>query len=84
MTVTPRIGMWFITDLGSKHGTYLNGHRLGPSEQTPLAPGDIVRLGPWTFRVRLGRPAARAIVTVDDSSIARARVERLNDRDEAA
>ena len=75
--------MWFITDLGSKHGTYLNGHRLGPSEQTPLAPGDIVRLGPWTFRVRLGRPAARAIVTVDDSSIARARVERLNDHQDA-
>jgi hypothetical protein len=34
-----------IMDLGSSNGTYLNGNRLPPYVETPVAHGDIVNLG---------------------------------------
>ena len=32
-----------VQDLGSTHGTYVNGVRI--SQPTPLRPGDIIRIG---------------------------------------
>jgi len=34
-----------IMDLGSSNGTYLNGNRLPPYVETPVAHGDVVNLG---------------------------------------
>jgi hypothetical protein len=34
-----------IMDLGSSNGTYLNGNRLQPYVETPVAHGDIIYLG---------------------------------------
>lgn len=34
---------YFITDLGSSNGTYLNGQRLAPHEPTRLSSGDVLR-----------------------------------------
>lgn len=45
---------WFVWDLGSRHGTQVNGVALTPHERVPLGDGDLLTLGPWTFRVGLG------------------------------
>ncbi|HIE57803.1 MAG TPA: FHA domain-containing protein [Anaerolineales bacterium] len=37
-------GRYFIADLGSSNGTFINGNRLG-SSPVPLAPGDQIQLG---------------------------------------
>lgn len=46
-----------IIDLGSRNGTYVNGTRVSQAE---LADGDIVGIGPATFRLSGGelRPYA--------------------------
>jgi RNA polymerase sigma factor (sigma-70 family) len=42
-----------VMDLGSTHGTLLNGARLEPNEPMPLHDRDLLTIGPWTFVVRL-------------------------------
>jgi len=42
--VTPDAGEWFIRDLGSANGTYVNGTRIGP-ERVRLHVGDQIRAG---------------------------------------
>lgn len=42
---------WFLTDLGSRCGSYLNSVQLQPATPTIAAPGDLVRLGPYAFRL---------------------------------
>lgn len=44
-----------MTDLGSTHGTHLDGQRLAPGESRGLVDGAALGIGPWIFRVRLGR-----------------------------
>lgn len=40
-----RVGeRWLLRDLGSRNGTYVNGHRI--DAETELHPGDRIRLGP--------------------------------------
>jgi len=40
-------GAWFVEDLGSRSGTYLNGHLF---KREPLVIGDTVAAGPFAFR----------------------------------
>ncbi len=40
-----------IVDLGSSNGTYLNGTRLSPYIETPIAHGDIIYLGKLKIQV---------------------------------
>ena len=35
---------YFLTDLGSSNGTYINGHRVAPHEPTRLQSGDQIRV----------------------------------------
>jgi pSer/pThr/pTyr-binding forkhead associated (FHA) protein len=45
-----RIGpIWSIRDVGSKNGTFLNGRRLGPDEQSPLKFGTKLMMGEAQF-----------------------------------
>ncbi len=42
-----------LMDLGSSNGTYINGKRLNPNEETPLGNGDVVALGKLKIQVLL-------------------------------
>lgn len=42
-------GTWYLSDAGSRWGTYLNGRRLVDGEEIPLRLGDQIRITPWTF-----------------------------------
>ncbi len=41
-------GAWFIRDLGSSNGTWVNGRRVMEAE---VAPGDELQLGGWALRL---------------------------------
>ncbi|MFO0874629.1 MAG: SpoIIE family protein phosphatase [Phycisphaerales bacterium] len=58
-------GEWSLTDLGSRHGTRLNGVAIGANQTVPVRSGDLVSIGPWTLM--LGLPA-RAGMTVGEST----------------
>jgi RNA polymerase sigma-70 factor, ECF subfamily len=49
---------WTLADLGSTHGTFLNGRRLAPGEVARLMGGDRVGIGPWIFEVPRSTPQA--------------------------
>lgn len=40
-----------VVDLGSSNGTYLNGVRLSPYVETPIAHGDLIYLGKLKMQV---------------------------------
>lgn len=79
-------GTWFITDLGSRHGTFLNAIKLEPNSVAPLKPGDLLAVGPWSFRVRSGDGQGTSSVSLSDAPAAgfRERVERVQERELAA
>jgi serine phosphatase RsbU (regulator of sigma subunit) len=45
---------YFVEDLGSSNGTYLNGRRLVPHTRVPLTEEDRLELGPYLFGLRPG------------------------------
>ncbi len=45
--LTPDEGVWYLRDLHSQNGTYLNGRRLG--DRALLRPGDQIRVGSSLF-----------------------------------
>jgi pSer/pThr/pTyr-binding forkhead associated (FHA) protein len=46
----PRNGSWYVEDLGSTNGTYLNRQRLHGSSEVHA--GDVVRIGKTTLELR--------------------------------
>ncbi|KAK8954029.1 FHA domain-containing protein [Platanthera zijinensis] len=44
----PESALWAVTDLGSSNGTYLNSYLISPDVPTPLADGDVIRIGDRT------------------------------------
>ena len=48
--VYPKDGEWFVEDLGSTNGTYLN--RVKVSQPAPVGPGDEIRIGKTSLEVR--------------------------------
>jgi serine phosphatase RsbU (regulator of sigma subunit) len=47
-------GGWQLTDLASRHGTFLNEVRLRPNQSVPLRLGDVIRIRPWALLVVSG------------------------------
>ncbi|MFO7681422.1 MAG: protein kinase [Chloroflexota bacterium] len=43
---------WEVLDLGGINGTFVNDRRLRAEDQTPLAPGDRLRVGPYELVLR--------------------------------
>ncbi len=73
-------GSWVIVDLTSKQGTYVNSARLEPGDPTPLDVGDLVRIGPWTFRARTSETPGSTITTIQDDRVgASSRVRAVPD-----
>ncbi len=79
-----RAGGWVVTDTQSTHGTFVNGVRLAPGVPTPITSGDLVRVGPWTFRAVVGRHGERTSSTFDDTSFVTSRIELATERGSSA
>ena len=75
-----RDGGWFVMDLGSAIGTWVNGQRLSTSSPLPLVSGDLVRVGPWSFRTAIGLAHPSTAATIDDDSRRTARIERVGEK----
>jgi serine phosphatase RsbU (regulator of sigma subunit)/pSer/pThr/pTyr-binding forkhead associated (FHA) protein len=70
---------WLMSDLGSRHGTSLNGVRLPAEQALPIKENDLISLGPWTFVVRTGHRHTTTgfLTTQDDVVAATRRVQRV-------
>lgn len=77
--LTCRDGRWVITDLGSRHGTFLNGVRLSPRLQMPLVDGDLLRVGPTAYRVTTGDPGPHTLMNTLDDAYQQTLVEPVPD-----
>lgn len=62
-TVSLRGTRALLTDLGSTHGTYLNSVKLQASRQTPIVPGDLIQIGPFTMRVTVRSERAQPVAS---------------------
>jgi len=77
-------GQWHVTDLGSRHGTQLNGVPLASQKPTLLEADDLLAIGPWTFRVDLGGMRTRTGTSIVASTMLQPgphRVERVPERE---
>jgi pSer/pThr/pTyr-binding forkhead associated (FHA) protein len=52
-TIRRRGSRVVLLDLDSANGTYVNGKRLGPRQEEPLASGDVIALGKLKIQVLL-------------------------------
>ena len=50
-SVEPGKERYQVKDLGSLNGTCLNGSRLTPNEWSPIAPGDVLSVGPFVISI---------------------------------
>ena len=73
--IVMRAGEWFVVDHASRVGSYLNGVKLEPAKPAALAPGDLLRIGPWTFRARAAGSMQARTATLDDTMARAQRVE---------
>ena len=48
--IFPSEGGWYVEDLGSTNGTFVEGRRI--TESTPVRVGSSVRIGTTTFELR--------------------------------
>lgn len=76
---------WVVSDLASRHGTFLNGVRLQSGDHQELRSGDSIRFGPWSFIARTHSNDAihsntTSILTSMDSG-AEMRVEQIPERE---
>ncbi|HZW07648.1 MAG TPA: SpoIIE family protein phosphatase [Phycisphaerales bacterium] len=88
LTCPGGMGEWYVEDLGSRSGTWLNGVRLPARAATPLRSGDLLRVGQWEFlltvigRGRVAgtgtRGASRTMGTIDDRRSSASRIERID------
>lgn len=71
---------WILRDLASRHGTIVNDAKLAPETPHTLKIGDMLRLGPWLFRVSSPHLADRSTMTsMHDSPGARERLMAVTD-----
>lgn len=62
-------GKWTVSDLGSRHGTTLNGTKLQPRQPVALRNGDRIGVIHWSLRVDLGDPMAESTTIVQDAGV---------------
>lgn len=59
-------GEWFLKDLGSRNGTFLNGRPLGP-QPVRVEVGDEIRLGPQGTVLEIHSPRSRTAAAPGES-----------------
>ena len=69
---------WLLSDLGSRHGTLLNGNRIGTDDVAELSHGDSVAIPPLVFRVDLGEGALAEVVTTSFEETSNPAVETVS------
>jgi len=67
----------FLIDLGSRIGSYVNDVQCEKDAETSITTGDMIRIGPWTFRTSVRQGAPVSMQTLDDSVEVEARVQRM-------
>lgn len=72
--LTPDVGNWYIRDLGSQNGTYVNGDRI--TDRTRLRAGDQIRIGQTLFVFGVSNPAEAEVVRLTGPSRMDASIER--------
>jgi serine phosphatase RsbU (regulator of sigma subunit) len=83
-----RAGEWQLTDLNSRHGTSVNGHRLGAGDSITLKNRDVISFGEWKCSFQLGDhtsmmhasndPIGSRVEPVDASRLSGIAQERLS------
>jgi serine phosphatase RsbU (regulator of sigma subunit) len=68
---------WFVTDLKSRHGTYVNGQRLAGTDRLPVRPGDQLRFGQWACRCQDQHQSRGARTTASDERDAASKVSAV-------
>ncbi|MCH2162662.1 MAG: SpoIIE family protein phosphatase [Phycisphaerales bacterium] len=69
---------WILTDLDSRHGTLLNGTRIGSEEAIELSHGDSLAIPPMVFRIDLGEGELAEVVSTISEEQANPSVETLS------
>ena len=60
---------WFVIDEGEQRGhAFVNGRQIDKATPAPVTTGDLLRIGPWVFRVAVGSASEAASSTVDDAA----------------
>lgn len=72
---------WFVTDLGGRHGTTLNGVKLDPEKPAVAAEGDFIGVGPYTFRFVLGVPRPTTLAKTQQELASDTIVERVPEKE---
>jgi len=72
--LTPDDGLWWIRDLESQNGTYVNGRSI--EERTRLRPGDQIRVGASVFVFGSAEPTDPDVIRVLSSDQIDTEVER--------
>ncbi|MHC4828053.1 MAG: SpoIIE family protein phosphatase, partial [Planctomycetota bacterium] len=80
-SLVKREGQWFVTDLGGRHGTTINGVRVEPNQPAVAAEGDFIRLGPYTFRLSFGPLRPSTLARTDEGIATDTVVERVSNRE---
>ena len=48
--------LYFVEDLHSTHGAYVNGQRLPPFAPGPIAEHDVIHIADFAYRLTRGTP----------------------------
>lgn len=62
-------GKWTVSDLGSRHGTMLNGIRLEPRHPVALRSGDRIGVIHWSLRVDIGDQMPESTTMLHDAAV---------------
>lgn len=61
------LSTWWVKDLNSQHGTFLNGQKV--TETSELSPGDKLQLGDTILRVEFDKPDVEPNAELDTGSL---------------
>lgn len=66
--ITVAVDSIMVEDLGSRHGTRVNGRALAAQGSAELREGDVIHIGPRALRVRLSGSDADAEIKIDGTA----------------